>query len=210
MAMDDPALAAVSAPPSDATEWQSIDWPSAERAVRRLQVRIAKAVREKRWGKVRALQRILTRSLAAKRLAVLRATTNRGKRTPGIDGVIWNTSRKKTQAVFSLKRRGYRPQPLKRVYIPKRNGRRRPLGLPTMKDRAMQALHLLALEPVAETQADPHSYGFRPRRSIRDAHGQCYVVLAKSYAPEWVFDADIEACLDHATYYTPCSAGSSK
>lgn len=198
--MDDPARAAVGAPPDGATDWQSIDWPAAERAVRRLQVRIAKAVREKRWGKVRSLQRILTRSLAAKRLAVRRVTTNRGKRTPGIDGVVWNTSRKKMQAVDSLRRRGYRARPLKRVYIPKRNGRRRPLGLPTMVDRAMQALHLLALEPVAETLADPHSYGFRPRRSIRDAHGQCYVVLAKSYAPEWVFDADIKACFDQISH----------
>jgi len=198
--MGDPARAVVGAPPDGALDWQSIDWPAMERAVRRLQVRIAKAVREKRWGKVRALQRILTQSLPAKRLAVRRVTTNRGKRTPGIDGVVWNTSRKKMQAVTTLKRRGYRPQPLRRVYIPKRNGRRRPLGLPTKKDRAMQALHLLALEPVAETLADPHSYGFRPRRSIRDAHGQCYVVLAKSYAPEWVFDADIEACFDRISH----------
>ena len=200
MAMDDPALAAVGASPDGVADWQSIDWRSAQKSVYRLQVRIAKAVREKRRGKVHSLQRILTRSLSAKRLAVRRVTTNRGKRTSGIDGVVWNTSRKKMQAVGKLTRRGYQPSPLKRTYIPKRNGRRRALGMPTMKDRAMQALHLLALEPVAETVADPHSYGFRPKRSIQDAHGQCYVVLAKSYAPEWVFDADIEACFDRISH----------
>jgi len=195
MAIDDPRPLDVSAP-SDKFSWLTIDWIKAWEAVHRLQVRIAKAVQERRWGKVRSLQRILTRSLAAKRLAVRRVTSNRGKRTAGIDGVLWNTSRKKGQAVKTLNRRGYRPLPLRRIYIPKRNGRRRPLGIPTMKDRAMQALHLLALEPVSEMLADPHSYGFRPRRSIQDAHGQCYVVLAKSYAPQWVFDADIEACFD--------------
>ena len=194
--MDNPEQSAVGAPPHGVTDWQAIDWPSVYRSVRRLQVRIAKAVREKRWGKVRSLQRILTRSLPAKRLAVRRVTTNKGKRTPGVDGVLWNTSRKKVQAVESLKRRGYRPLPLRRIYQPKPNGRRRPLSIPTMKDRAMQALHLLALEPVAEALADPNSYGFRPRRSVQDAHGQCYVVLAKRYAPIWVFDADIEACFD--------------
>lgn len=197
--IDDSRQLDVSAP-SGEFSWLTINWIEAQGAVRRLQTRIAKAVEEKRWGKVRSLQRILTRSLSAKRLAVRRVTSNRGKRTAGIDGVIWNTSRKKEKAVTSLARRGYQPRPLRRVYIPKRNGRRRPLGIPTMKDRAMQALHLLALEPVAETLADPHSYGFRPRRSIQDAHGQCYVVLAKSYAPEWVFDADIEACFDRISH----------
>ena len=111
--MDNPEKSAVGAPPHGVTDWQAIDWPSAHRSVRRLQVRIAKAVREKRWGKVRSLQRILTRSLPAKRLAVRRVTTNKGKRTPGVDGVLWNTSRKKVQAVESLKRRGYRPMPLR-------------------------------------------------------------------------------------------------
>ena len=200
MAIDDPGQPAVGAPSDSVEGWQSIDWQATKRLVRRLQVRIAKAVQEKRWGKVRSLQRILTRSLAAKRLAVRRVTSNRGKRTAGIDGVLWSTSRKKMQAVEMLGRRGYRPQPLRRIYIPKRNGRRRPLGIPTMKDRAVQALHLLALEPVTETLADPHSYGFRPKRSIQDAHGQCYVVLAKSYGPEWVFDADIEACYDELSH----------
>jgi len=181
--------------PSDLS-WSAVDWRSVNEQVWRLQVRIAKAVRKERWGKVRALQRLLTRSRAARLWAVRRVTTNKGKRTPGVDGVVWRTSREKLAAVESLTRKGYRPQPLRRVYIPKRNGKRRPLSIPTMRDRAMQALYLLALNPVAETLADPNSYGFRLRRSVADAWGQCYIALAKRYAPEWIFEADIESCFD--------------
>ncbi len=180
--------------------WPGVDWRAVHRQVWRLQVRIAEAVKEGRWGKVRSLQRLLVRSRAARLWAVRRVTTNKGKRTPGIDGVIWRTAREKLSAVESLKRRGYRPQPLRRVYIPKRNQKLRPLSIPTMGDRAMQALHLLALNPIAETQADPNSYGFRLRRCVADAWGQCYIALAKSYAPQWVFEGDIESCFDRISH----------
>lgn len=163
-------------------------------------MRIAKAVREKRWGKVRSLQHLLTRSRAAKLWAIRRVTTNKGKRTPGVDGVVWRGARQKLAAIETLRRRGYRPRPLRRVYIPKRNETLRPLSIPTMRDRAMQALHLLALNPIAETTADPNSYGFRLRRCVADAWGQCYIALAKSYAPEWIFEADIEACFDRLSH----------
>jgi RNA-directed DNA polymerase len=163
-------------------------------------VRIAKAVKEKRWGKVYFLQRLLCRSLPSKLWAVRRVVSNQGKRTPGVDQVLWKTPRQKMQAARSLRRRGYRPQPLRRIYIPKRNGKRRPLGIPTMKDRSMQALYLLALLPVAETQADPNSYGFRPRRSVADALGQCYCALAKKDSPQWVLEGDIESCFDRISH----------
>ena len=181
-------------------DWGAIRWPQIHRKVRRLQVRIAKAVREKRWGKVAFLQRTLTRSLPARLWAVRRVVTNKGKRTPGVDGVIWRTPRQKMNAARSLTRRGYKPLPLRRTYIPKRNGKRRPLGIPTMKDRAMQALYLLALEPVAETTADPNSYGFRTRRSVADALGQCFITLAKGDSPRCVLEGDIEACFDHISH----------
>ena len=180
--------------------WDSIQWNQLRRQVRRLQVRIAKAAKEERWGKVAFLQHVLTRSIAARLLAVFRVASNKGKRTPGIDKVIWRSSRQKMQAVWSLNRRGYKPQPLRRIYIPKRNGKRRPLGIPTMRDRAMQALYLQALEPVAETRADPNSYGFRPRRSIADALGQCFIALAKENSPRVILEGDIQSCFDQISH----------
>ena len=149
-------IACAGAPSHESVTWHSIDWAACHREVRRLQARI---------GKVKALQWILTHSFSGKALAVRRVTENQGKKTPGVDGITWSTPEAKSQAMLSIKRRGYRPQPLKRVYIPKANGKMRPLGIPTMRDRAMQALYLLALEPVAETTADGRSFGFRPATS---------------------------------------------
>ena len=139
--------------------WDSIDWLRCEIAVKKLQARIVKAQKEGRYGKVKALQWMLTHSFYAKALAVKRVTSNKGKKTAGVDRVLWKTPKAKFQAISELKRRGYNPQPLKRVYISKKNGKQRPLGIPTMKDRAMQALYLMALEPVAETTADNNSIG---------------------------------------------------
>jgi RNA-directed DNA polymerase len=159
--------------------WHQIHWAGCHQQVRRLQARIVKATQEGRWNKVKALQWLLTHSWSGKVIAVKRVTENHGKKTPGVDGETWSTPSTKLLAVLSLRRRGYQPLPLRRVFIPKSNGKSRPLGIPTMKDRAMQALHLLALEPVAESTADKNSYGFRPERSTADARGQC------SYAPTY-------------------------
>lgn len=179
-----------------ALDWQGIDWSKASQRVQRLQARIVKAVQEGRYGKVKALQWLLTHSLSGKILAVKRVTENRGKRTPGVDNIVWKTPKTKTNAVASLKRRGYKPLPLRRIYILKKNGKKRPLGIPTMKDRAMQALYLLALEPVAETTADGNSYGFRPWRSTADASARCFTCLAKRDSAQWILEADIAGCFD--------------
>lgn len=192
----------VCASPGNATAWDQIDWPHCERNVRRLQARIVKATQEKRWNKVKALQRLLTCSFSGKALSVKRVTDNQGKRTPGVDGKIWSTPASKHKAIGTLRRHGYHSQPLRRVHIPKANGKLRPLGIPTMRDRAMQALHLLALLPVAETTADNNSYGFRPERCPADAIGHCFLALrggGNAHA-EWVLEGDIRGCFDNISH----------
>ncbi|EAA0499516.1 group II intron reverse transcriptase/maturase [Salmonella enterica subsp. enterica serovar Orion] len=180
--------------------WHAINWRKTSEAVRKLQVRIAKAAQRQEWRRVKALQRMLTRSLAAKALAVRRVTENRGKDTPGVDGKLWSTPKTKWEAIFDMKRTGYHPKPLRRVYIPKSNGKLRPLGIPTMRDRAMQALYLLALEPVSETTADRNSYGFRPMRSTADAIEQCFVALSRGNSAQWVLEGDIKGCFDNISH----------
>jgi len=184
------------AAPHNEVKWHRIDWSVAHRNVRRLQARIVKATQEGKWGKVKALQHLLTHSFSGKALAVRRVTENQGKTTPGVDKDIWDTPEKKAQAVYTLKQRGYHPQPLRRVYIPKSNNKLRPLSIPSMKDRAMQVLYLLALGPIAETTGDRNSYGFRPERSTADAIEQCFNVLSHNYSAQWVLEGDIKACFD--------------
>lgn len=179
------------------TTWRSIDWKTARREVRRLQMRIAKAVQEGKHGKVKSLQWILTHSFYAKALAVKRVTSNKGKNTPGVDGVVWKDARAKMQAVLSLRQHGYKAQPLRRTYIPKKNGKKRPLSIPTMHDRAMQALYKLALAPFAETTADRNSYGFREGRSCADAVAAAFNALSKPNSASWVLEGDITGCYDN-------------
>src|SRR4051794_1621622 len=181
-------------------DWHTINWQAVNQEVRRLQVRIVKAQQQGKWGKVKALQHLLTHSFSGKALAVRRVTENQGKRTSGVDGETWKTPEKKAEAIGTLRQRGYRPRPLRRIYIPKSNGGKRPLSIPTMHDRAMQALYLSALNPIAEVRADPNSYGFRPYRSTADALGQCFLVFAKRQSVRVVFDADIKSCFDRINH----------
>ena len=182
------------------TSWKKIDFSRCERKVRKLQFRIAKAQKEGRYNKVKALQHLLVTSFEAKVLAVRKVTTNKGKCTAGIDHVLWDTDARKINAVCSLKRRGYKALPLKRVNIPKKNGKMRPLGIPTMKDRAMQALYLMALEPITETTADANSYGFRKFRSTADAIDALHRWLSRDCSPQWILEGDIKGCFDHISH----------
>ena len=186
--------------PSDMA-WDSINWSSVQSHVRKLQARIVKSKQAGKHNRTKALQWLLTHSFSGKAFAVKRVSENKGKNTPGVDNVVWKTPEAKTNAIASLKRQGYSPLPLRRVLIPKKNSEKtRPLGIPVMKCRAMQALHLLALEPIAETTADTNSYGFRPERSTADAGAQCFNALATKASAQWVLEADIQGCFDKISH----------
>ena len=182
-------------------QWKSIDWKKAESEVNRLQIRIAKATQEQKHNAVKRLQYLLTHSYYAKLIAVRRVTTNKGKRTSGVDGVLWNTPASKTRAVLSLTDKNYKAKPLKRVYIEKKGkNKKRPLGIPTMCDRAMQALYALALEPVEETTADNRSFGFRHGRCCQDACEHIFHLMSMKHSPQWVLEGDIKGCFDHISH----------
>lgn len=182
------------------SDWNAINWTKAEDYVKKLQKRIVKAQKAGHYHKVQTLQWLLTHSFYAKALAVKRVTSNQGKKTPGVDHELWLTPQAKLNAINSLKRRGYKPSPLRRIYIPKKNGKMRPLSIPTMKDRAMQTLYNYALQPIAETTADPNSYGFRVSRGTHDAIEQCFTDLNKGKSPKWILEGDIKGCFDHISH----------
>jgi RNA-directed DNA polymerase len=188
------------AAPDRATDWHSIDWKKVFRTVRRLQARIVKALRAGRWGKVKALVYLLVHSFSGRALAILRVVSNSGARTPGVDGILWDNPEAKTAAFSTLRRHGYQPQPLRRVYIPKSNGKMRPLGIPTMTDRAMQALYLLGFDPIEETLADRCSYSFRRDRRCADAMGHIRRVLAGPNRAPWILEGDIKSCYDRISH----------
>ena len=178
-------------------DWHKIRWCKVNRNVRRLQMRIVKALREGKPRLARALQYILTRSFGGRALAVRRVTENKGRRTAGVDGEIWNTPQSKSKGILRLRKKGYRASPLRRVHIPKSDGKKkRPLGIPTMIDRAYQALWKLALEPITESTADPNSYGFRECRSTADAIEQIFTCLSQKGSATWIYEGDIKACFD--------------
>jgi len=159
-----------------------------------------KAIQAGSWHRVRSLQRLLVRSLAAKLLAVRRVCSNRGKRTAGVDGITLDTPEARWRQAQQLNAKDYRPQPLRRIYIPKKNGKRRALGIPTQADRAEQALELLALDPAAETLADADSYGFRKARSTQDAMVGCFLSLCRRHSAQWILEGDIRGCFDELSH----------
>lgn len=181
--------------------WKNIDWKQAKIYVNRLQVRIVKAVQKGKWRLVKRIQKLLTNSFYAKALAVKKVVSNKGKNTPGIDGVLWKSDKDKTEAIYALNTKTYKAKPLRRTYIEKYGKKeKRPLGIPTMKDRAMQGLQLLALEPVVETTADRVSFGFRKHRCAQDAMEYIFKLLSRGVSPEWILEGDIKDCFENISH----------
>jgi len=182
-------------------QWNSIDWKKTRSYVNRLQTRIAKATCEGKWNLVKRLQYLLTHSYSAKLLAVRMVTQNRGSRTPGTDGERWLRPHEKMRAVLSITCKKYVAQPLKRIYIPKPGkDTKRPLSIPTIYDRTMQALYALGLQPVAETRADNRSFGFRLFRSAQDASQYAFLCLHYPKSAQWVLEGDIKGCFDNISH----------
>ncbi len=182
--------------------WLAVDFDIVEQSVKILQNRIVKAKLASRSRMVKKLQSLLVKSLNARILAVKRVSENKGKNTAGVDGKLLDTNIKKSKYVADLKIKlpDYKSMPLKRMEIPKKNGKLRPLGIPTMFDRSIQALYKLALEPIAEVVADKNSYGFRPKRSTQDAMKQVWLCTSKKNGGEWILEADIKGCFDNISH----------
>ena len=182
--------------------WGVVDIKIIAHSVKMLQNRIVKAKIAGRNRAVNKLQKLLVKSLNARILAVKRVSENKGKNTAGVDGALLDTNKKKTQMVDDLKISidDYKSKPLKRIEIPKKNGKMRPLGIPTMFDRSLQALYKLALEPIAETLADKNSYGFRPKRSTQDAMKAIWLRTSRKTSGEWILEADIKGCFDNISH----------
>lgn len=180
--------------------WNSLNWTIIENVVNKLQLRIAKAIVRGRINLVKKLQYLLTKSFYARLIAVKRATSNKGKKTPGVDGEVWLTSSCKYKGALKLSNKGYKALPLKRTFINKANGKKRPLGIPTIYDRAMQALYLLSLDPVAETVLDKTSFGFRRFRSCKDASSYLFLLLCQKTSSKWVLEGDIKGCFDNISH----------
>lgn len=180
--------------------WKSVDWKRVEKFVNNLQSRIASAAKNKDWKKVSKLSRLLTRSFYARLLAVRKVSGNKGSKTPGVDGKLWLSMSEKMRAVLLLKSKGYHAKPLTRKYIKKKNGKLRPLSIPTLYDRAMQTLHGFALSAVESATGDKTSFGFKPYRSTKDAYAYLHTCLSKKNAPVWIVEGDIKSCFDEISH----------
>ncbi|MEK4671130.1 group II intron reverse transcriptase/maturase [Niallia sp. FSL R7-0271] len=184
--------------------WHSINWAKVNRYVRKLQQRIYRAEQLKQTRKVRKLQRLLLRSKANLLLSIKRVTQeNKGKRTAGIDGYISNTPQERVELYNKLKMystRNIKVKPAKRTYIPKKKGKKRPLGIPVIVDRVYQNIFKNALEPQWEVKFEMTSYGFRPKRSAHDAMSDLFLKLSRGSAKGWIFEGDFEGCFDNLNH----------
>jgi RNA-directed DNA polymerase len=190
----------VNGPEDDDLDWSSIRWRQVEDEVRRLRQRIFTASKAGDLKKVRSLQKLMLRSRANALVSVRRVTElNAGRETAGIDGAVVLLPHAKVELASWAQRRGspWIPRPVKRVYVAKANGKQRPLGIPVIADRCLQALTANALEPEWEARFEPKSYGFRPGRGCQDAITAIYwTACGRTPKRVWALDADLAAAFD--------------
>jgi len=185
--------------PERRTDWDTVDWRGTQRLVRNLRQRIFRATRAGDIKKVRSLQKLMLRSYSNILMSVRRVTqVNAGRNTPGVDRIVVKTPRARGELVDLLDTfQPWRSKPVRRVYIPKRNGKQRPLGIPTVMDRCLQAMVKNALEPEWEARFEGTSYGFRPGRGCHDAIARIYLLARPNKRKKWVVDADIKGAFDN-------------
>src|SRR5947207_10281628 len=184
------------------TDWKTINWKKANRTVRNLRQRIFRAAQEGNLKKVRSLQKLMVKSYSNRLVSVRRVTQiNTGKDTPGLDKLVLKTPAARGRMVDVLAHYDlWKAKPARRVYIPKSNNKLRPLGIPVVIDRCLQAMVKNALEPAWEAQFEGSSYGFRPGRSCHDAIGKIYLLACPNKSKKWVLDADLRGAFDNISH----------
>ncbi len=184
------------------TDWNAIHWKKANRTVRNLRQRIFRAAQEGNLKKVRSLQKLMVKSYSNRLVSVRRVTQmNAGRNTPGMDKLVIKTPAARGRMVDALAHHSvWKAKPARRVYIPKSNNKVRPLGIPVVQDRCLQAMIKNALEPAWEAKFEGISYGFRPGRSCQDAIGKIYLLARPNKTKKWILDADIKGAFDNISH----------